>query len=274
MPTLQVAAAAGKFQGTRKGMPTMTAEEIEAAKKHLESLPAKKPVIVPPSSALATVVFSDKGDGNDNDDDDDDDYDDEDDGPEVKAADDQYRPGRKTNEEKWRPTAGVIGGIGPSGNPWKSTAQRQNDGEPTEKPTKLPKNVKAPFDPANPVQLISPITGAVIGDYGDWMKIAAKKGQASANVNEDEKEEEMGSHALLTKLKEGMAKHGASGLVGLARTFKLMDSDGSGTLSLKEFKRAIKRLHLGLPITEVKELFGLFGTSFSYHHNLRALDVS
>lgn len=49
-----------------------------------------------------------------------------------------------------------------------------------------------------------------------------------------------------------------SGLAGLARTFRASDEDGSGTLGLAEFSRAIARCKLGLQPSAVARLFASF----------------
>ena len=50
----------------------------------------------------------------------------------------------------------------------------------------------------------------------------------------------------LNTLKESLAQHGARGIHGLARKFKIMDDDGTGNLNLEEFQKAMKEHSMGL----------------------------
>eukprot|EP01034_Spumella_vulgaris_P021909 gene21908-27986_t len=45
---------------------------------------------------------------------------------------------------------------------------------------------------------------------------------------------------ILDSLRAQLKSHGASGIAGLARKFKIMDDDGSGTLNLDEFRKGMK----------------------------------
>ena len=45
---------------------------------------------------------------------------------------------------------------------------------------------------------------------------------------------------MIENLREGLAKRGARGMIGLQRIFKIMDDDHSGTLSIQEFWKACK----------------------------------
>ncbi|KAM8705123.1 hypothetical protein ACLKA7_009565 [Drosophila subpalustris] len=62
----------------------------------------------------------------------------------------------------------------------------------------------------------------------------------------------------MDKLRLQCFSRGAAGIVGLARAFRVMDHDGSQTLSLEEFKKGI--IHIGLDIDneDIEEIFHRF----------------
>jgi hypothetical protein len=49
---------------------------------------------------------------------------------------------------------------------------------------------------------------------------------------------------ILDNLRIQLLKHGASGIAGLARKFRIMDDDDSGSLNLNEFRKAMKECKL------------------------------
>jgi hypothetical protein len=51
---------------------------------------------------------------------------------------------------------------------------------------------------------------------------------------------------ILAAFKEQLASRGARGIVGLSRKFRIMDDDGSGALSITEFKKAVRECSLEL----------------------------
>lgn len=53
-------------------------------------------------------------------------------------------------------------------------------------------------------------------------------------------------------------KRGVKGLIGLKRQFKIMDSDGSGSLDYNEFKKALDDYKVGASDDEAKNLFSIF----------------
>jgi len=67
-----------------------------------------------------------------------------------------------------------------------------------------------------------------------------------------------GIQVLLDKVKKELRKRGARGIVGFSRKFKSMDGDGSGGLSLGEFKQGLDEMGLGLQTSEVRFLFEFF----------------
>jgi hypothetical protein len=55
-----------------------------------------------------------------------------------------------------------------------------------------------------------------------------------------------GVKMMIDKIKKVMKGRGSFGFVGLQRRFRIMDDDGSKSLSEAEFKKAMKELELGL----------------------------
>ena len=77
------------------------------------------------------------------------------------------------------------------------------------------------------------------------------------------------------KLRKALAKRGARGILGLARQFKIADSDGSKQLSLEEFSQIIKDYRIHIEDKEISTLFSLFDKdkngSISYDEFLRCV---
>ena len=63
---------------------------------------------------------------------------------------------------------------------------------------------------------------------------------------------------LLGRLKEQLASRGARGMIGLQRKFKIMDDDGSQSLSRAEFKKGMTECALDLSDEELNALFQYF----------------
>ena len=59
---------------------------------------------------------------------------------------------------------------------------------------------------------------------------------------------------LLTQLRASLKKHGAKGIIGLGRKFRIIDDDGSGHLSKSEFQKAVKEHVLDWTDNEVEHL--------------------
>ena len=72
-----------------------------------------------------------------------------------------------------------------------------------------------------------------------------------------------GLGSIIAKLKSQMKRHGANGFVGLQRKFHIMDDDGSNSLCLAEFKKAMSELNMGLGDREMRLLFCHFDTDGS-----------
>ena len=64
--------------------------------------------------------------------------------------------------------------------------------------------------------------------------------------------------ALLALFKDKLKGRGARGMIGLQRLFKMMDDDGSMTLSMPEFGKACKDFKIGISDENVPILFTLF----------------
>jgi Ca2+-binding EF-hand superfamily protein len=62
----------------------------------------------------------------------------------------------------------------------------------------------------------------------------------------------------LKRFKDKIMKRGAKGLIGLKRQFKIMDSDGSGALDIREFKKALDDYKVGCTDDETNALFAIF----------------
>jgi Ca2+-binding EF-hand superfamily protein len=63
---------------------------------------------------------------------------------------------------------------------------------------------------------------------------------------------------LLKRMKMNLKRRGANGIAGLARKFRIVDKDGSGTLELPEFKLCMKECQLNFSEPETEELFKFF----------------
>ncbi|EGZ10820.1 hypothetical protein PHYSODRAFT_317860 [Phytophthora sojae] len=64
-------------------------------------------------------------------------------------------------------------------------------------------------------------------------------------------------------LRDSLYEHGAKGIRGLGRKFRIIDDDGNRSLSLDEFSKAIKEHALELSEKEVEELFHFIDTNNS-----------
>lgn len=63
---------------------------------------------------------------------------------------------------------------------------------------------------------------------------------------------------LMECLRESLKKHGARGIVGLARKFKIADDDGNGSLDIQEFTKVINEHKLGWTAEQIKLVFEHF----------------
>jgi Ca2+-binding EF-hand superfamily protein len=68
---------------------------------------------------------------------------------------------------------------------------------------------------------------------------------------------------LMANLRVTVAQHGARGIHGLARKFKIIDDDSSGTINLAEFTKFINEHAMHWTLTQVKAIFDFFDTDKS-----------
>ena len=84
------------------------------------------------------------------------------------------------------------------------------------------------------------------GAYASTLKVTSMREKKPPDVK-----------SLLLRLKREMRKRGGEGLIAINRKFKIMDDDGSGTLNLAEFKKAMGEMNLPDSGLELKALNGL-----------------
>lgn len=60
---------------------------------------------------------------------------------------------------------------------------------------------------------------------------------------------------LLTALKERLASRGARGFIGMSRSFKIIDDDGSKSLDLQEFSKAMRDFRVDINESDTRRLF-------------------
>jgi hypothetical protein len=150
---------------------------------------------------------------------------------------------------------GLIGGYDTEDH-WQTTTMSANDGDPYNKGGPQCKKRLSALEPED---MISPITGERVADYGTWAEDLKLKRAAEEEEDEEESEDEAVRDPLLAKLKGQFAKRGSVGGAGLHRIFKIMDDDGSKSLSFPEFKKAMREFGVELTETEIVVLFKRFG---------------
>ena len=72
-----------------------------------------------------------------------------------------------------------------------------------------------------------------------------------------------GIKMLISKIKNEMKSRGSGGFIGLQRRFRIMDDDGSKSLSMAEFKKAMKELKLDMSESDLRQLFEYFDVDSS-----------
>jgi Ca2+-binding EF-hand superfamily protein len=70
-----------------------------------------------------------------------------------------------------------------------------------------------------------------------------------------------GLQLIIAKLKAEIRTRGVIGFIGLQRKFRIMDDDGSKSINLAEFKKAMKEMNMGLSDAELRMLFDHFDTN-------------
>lgn len=68
----------------------------------------------------------------------------------------------------------------------------------------------------------------------------------------------MSEHPLVVKFREGVLSRGPAGIKEIGRFFKLMNDDGSHSLSFDEFFKGLNDYNVGLTKSEASELFKIF----------------
>ena len=82
----------------------------------------------------------------------------------------------------------------------------------------------------------------------------------SFEASRDESNSDEYGMILLEALREQLFSRGGKGLIGLQRQFRFMDEDGSNTLDLKEFKKAMQDSSVRMKkASDAEILFKLFG---------------
>lgn len=67
---------------------------------------------------------------------------------------------------------------------------------------------------------------------------------------------------IFDSLRLQLKRHGAAGIAGLSRKFRIMDDDGNGTIDENEFRKGMRECKLAdLTDRAIKHLFHYFGTS-------------
>lgn len=83
------------------------------------------------------------------------------------------------------------------------------------------------------------------------------------------------AQAVLDRIQEKLATRGARGIIGLARSFKIMDDDNSHELDFPEFRKAIRDFRLDIPEDDVRTVFNIIDRNRSgtidYDEFLRAV---
>ena len=110
-----------------------------------------------------------------------------------------------------------------------------------------------------PVSNLSSARYAPVG--GQRRPTTAGSGGANANRSPPPADVQL----LVKKVKETLRSRGATGMIGVQRTFRIMDDDGSKTLSFAEFKKAMKDQckFTILSDNDLRKLFDYFDTNGS-----------
>ena len=69
---------------------------------------------------------------------------------------------------------------------------------------------------------------------------------------------DQGVLVLVQRMKREVKRRGGSGIAGLARKFRIMDDDNSKSLSMGEYKKAMKEMNLDFTDRELQTLFEFF----------------
>jgi hypothetical protein len=183
-----------------------------------------------------------------------------------------YIPGKRiSGAQQANRNNSLIGGVTSDGDPFMTVTQQMQSGIETEKKSASRKKPMKEFDPD---LYVSPITGEQMANYGTWAEDMKNKKKPTEQTSEIEIDED----PIMAKLKAQLASRGAKGIIGLGRLFKIMDDDGSNSLSFQEFKKAMREIRMGLDDAELIILFKRFDISnagaISYNDFLTTVAVS
>jgi hypothetical protein len=67
-----------------------------------------------------------------------------------------------------------------------------------------------------------------------------------------------GLKLIIAKIKSEMKSRGSGGFIGLQRRFRIMDDDGSKSLDIGEFKKAMREFNMDLSEADLRTLFEYF----------------
>ena len=168
---------------------------------------------------------------------------------------DLYKTRRKIESKASRSQNNLIGGI-EDRDRWKTTTQLLNSGGEV---NQVKQTHKKRYQTSG--DLISPITGNQVADYGDW-RAQDKTQNSSQDTRNTFVEMDNKIIQIMKLLKKNLSHLGANGIIGLGRKFRILDDDGSKTLSYDEFKKGMKESKMDLSPQDLKDLFQYFGKYF------------
>jgi hypothetical protein len=120
--------------------------------------------------------------------------------------------------------------------------------------------------------IISPIDGSRLS----YTKTSPPSAITIENIEENDSNST--ADPLIEKVRNTLSKRGATGVLGMGRLFRIMDDDDSKSLSMSEFKKAMRDSSLVLQDKELTYLFKLFDTdsngSISFNEFMYILRVS
>ena len=188
--------------------------------------------------------------------------------PDVVTEDIDQEAANQAAYERAERAQSLVGGQAAGSDVYRTMAQAHLTGDFDQKKRVSSKKMQS-YDNS-----VSPVTGAV--------QTACVKEQPMASSgytsNSIETDGESSVDPLIDKVRKTMAKRGATGILGMARLFRIMDDDDSKSLSMPEFKKAMRDSSLVLQDKELVYLFKLFDTdangSIGYDEFLHILRVS
>ena len=120
------------------------------------------------------------------------------------------------------------------------------------------------------------ITSPIDGSSLSCTKTSPTSAISTANIEENDANST--ADPLIEKVRNTLATRGATGILGMGRLFRIMDDDDSKSLSMSEFKKAMRDSSVVLQDKELTYLFKLFDTdsngSISFNEFMCILRVS